>query len=173
MKRNLKTALILAFLAGLLFLFITTDYRQGEPSLRGSPEKNFALTLDGKPAHLADLRGHVVVLNFWATWCPPCVAEAPSLNQLQARIAPRGGVVLGVSVDDDQAAYEAFLKNYNIDYPTYRDSTKRIALDYGTSMYPETYIIDKRGRLDRKIVGQQDWTDSELTVYFDSLLDQK
>jgi cytochrome c biogenesis protein CcmG/thiol:disulfide interchange protein DsbE len=111
-----------------------------------------------------------VVLNFWATWCPPCVDEAPSLNQLQKRIAPMGGMVLGVSVDEDQATYDNFLKTYNISFPTYRDPSKQIAVNYGTTMYPETYIIDRRGRLDRKIVGPQDWSSPELTAYLDSVL---
>jgi cytochrome c biogenesis protein CcmG, thiol:disulfide interchange protein DsbE len=173
LKRKLNTALVLIFIAGLLYMFARADYRQGEPSLRGSPEKDFALTLDGKPARLSDLRGNVVLLNFWATWCPPCVDEAPSLNALQRRIAPLGGTVLGVSVDEDQAAYENFLKTYQLGFPTYRDASKRIALDYGTTMYPETYVIDRKGRLDRKIVGPQDWTSPELTAYLDSVLNAK
>src|ERR1700678_1387899 len=91
LKRKLNTGIVLAFIAGLLFLFARPDYRQGEPSLRGRPGKDFSLVLNGKPSHLSDLKGKVVLLNFWATWCPPCVDEAPSLNALQERIGPLGG----------------------------------------------------------------------------------
>lgn len=169
----MRTGLVLAFVAGLLFLFARPDYRHGEASLRGRPAADFSLTLNGKAARLSDLRGKVVVLNFWATWCPPCVEEAPSLNLLQAKIAPLGGTVLGVSVDDDQAAYEQFLKTHHIDFPTYRDTSKEIPLQYGTKMYPETYIIGRNGRLDRKIVGAQDWTSPEMNAYFTSVLKEK
>ncbi len=170
MKRKLKTGLVLAFIAGLLVLFARPDYRQGEPSIRGRTAKDFPLTLDGKPARLSDLRGKVVLLNFWATWCPPCVDEAPALIALQRRIAPQGGTILGVNLDDDQNAYESFLKTYGIDFPTYRDPSKHIALDYGTTMYPETYVIDRTGHLGRKIVGPQDWTSRAMLSYLDSVL---
>jgi len=173
LKRKLNTGLVLAFIAGLLFLFARPDYRQGEPSLRGTPAKDFAFTLDGKPAHLSDLRGKVVFLNFWATWCPPCVEETQSLNELQHRIAPMGGTVLGVSVDEDQQAYENFLNTYHITFPTYRDASKQIPLSYGTTMYPDTYVITRSGRLDRKIVGAQDWTSPDMTAYINSLLNEK
>ena len=172
LKRNLKTGLVLAFVAGLLVLFARPEYQQGEPSLRGRPEKDFALTLDGKPTRLSDLRGKVVVLNFWASWCPPCRDEAPALNQLQRRIAPSGGVVLGVNagVDDSRAGYEDFLKTYDIAFPTYLDLSKRIALSYGTTVYPETYVINRQGRIDRKIIGPQDWTSPTMMAYLDSVL---
>ena len=146
---------------------------KASPACAERPAKDFAFTLDGKPAHLSDLRGKVVFLNFWATWCPPCVEETPSLNQLQHRIAPLGGTVLGVSVDDDQHAYENFLNTYHIDFPTYRDASKQIPLSYGTTMYPETYIIDRSGRIDRKIIGAQDWTSPEMIAYVNSLLNEK
>jgi thiol-disulfide isomerase/thioredoxin len=175
LKRKLKTGLVLAFIAGLLVLFARPEYQQGEPSLRGSPEKDFALTLDGKPTRLSDLRGKVVVLNFWASWCPPCRDEAPALNQLQRRIASSGGLVLGVNagVDDSQAGYEDFLKTYNIDFPTYLDLSKRIALSYGTIVYPETYVINRKGRIDRKIIGPQDWTSPTMMAYLDSVLKEQ
>src|SRR5215472_17240566 len=96
------------------------SYRQGEPSLSGTPAKDFAFTLNGKTERLADMKGKVVLLNFWATWCAPCVEEAPALNQLQTEIAAKGGTILGVSVDDDAKAYDDFLKTYAIDFPTYR-----------------------------------------------------
>ncbi len=172
LKRNLKTGLVLAFVAGLLVLFARPQYQQGEPSLRGRPEKDFALTLNGKATHLSDLRGKVVLLNFWASWCPPCRDEAPALNQLQRRIAASGGVVLGVNagVDDSRAGYEDFLKTYNIDFPTYLDLSKQIALSYGTTVYPETYVINRKGRIDRKIIGPQDWTSPTMMAYLDSVL---
>ena len=167
------SGLVLAFIAGLLVLFAHPDYRQGEPSLRGSTPKDFSFPLDGKATRLSDLHGKVVLVNFWATWCPPCIDETPSLNELQRRIASRGGMVLGVSEDDDQQAYDEFLKTYQIRFPTFRDATKQIPEQYGTTMYPDTYVIGRNGKLDRKIVGPQDWTSSELTVYIDSLLDAK
>jgi cytochrome c biogenesis protein CcmG/thiol:disulfide interchange protein DsbE len=173
LKRKLNTGLALAFLAGLLFLFARPDYRQGEPSMHGQKEIDFALTLDGKPAHLSDFRGKVVLLNFWATWCPPCVDEAPSLNLLQQRIASRGGTVLGVSVDDDEDAYRRFLATYDLRFPNYRDVSKKIPLEYGTTMYPDTYVINRDGKIDRKIIGPQDWTSPEMTAYLDTLLNSK
>ncbi len=172
MKRKLNTGLVLAFIIGLIVLFIHPDYRQGEPSLRGRAAKNFPLTIDNRSTQLSDLRGKVVLLNFWASWCQPCVDEAPSLNALAQRIAPLGGVVLGVNagVDDTQSAYEDFVRANGVAFPTYFDSSKKIALDYGTAMYPETYVIDRKGRLDRKIVGPQDWTSPEMTAYLNSIL---
>jgi cytochrome c biogenesis protein CcmG/thiol:disulfide interchange protein DsbE len=176
LKRKLKTGLVLAFIAGLLALFAYPDYRQGEPSLHGRAAKDFQLTLDGKPVRLSqDLHGKVVVLNFWATWCEPCVEEAPSLNVLQEWMASNGGMVLGVNagINDSLDAYTTFLTKYGIVYPTYFDSSQRIAANYGTIMYPETYVIDRQGRIDRKIIGPQDWASPEMLAYFQTLLAEK
>ncbi|MFY9688416.1 MAG: TlpA disulfide reductase family protein [Candidatus Acidiferrales bacterium] len=173
MKRKLKTGAVLAFIAFLIFLFARPDYRQGEPSLRGRTAKDFQFTLNGKPMKLSDLRGQVVLVDFWASWCPPCVEEAPSLNALQERIAPLGGTVLGVSIDEDESEYETFLKTYQVSFPTFRDPSKKIETEYGTSMIPETYVIDRNGKIDRKIVGAQDWTSPTMMAYLDSLLNEK
>jgi cytochrome c biogenesis protein CcmG/thiol:disulfide interchange protein DsbE len=170
LKRNLKTGIVLAFIVALLYLFARPDYRQGEASLRGHAARDFVVTLDGKPAHLSDFRGKVVLLNFWASWCPPCVDEAPALNQLQQRLSAHGGTILGVSIDEDQSAYEDFLRTYNVDFPTFRDPSRHISLGYGTVMIPETYVIDRHGRVDRKIVGPQDWTSPTMFAYLDSVL---
>jgi len=80
--------------------------------------------------------------------------------------------VLGISVDEDSQAYEQFLRNQNIVFPTFRDPTKKISLQYGTSIYPETYIIDREGRIARKIIGPQNWDSPELITYLDTLLSQ-
>jgi peroxiredoxin len=161
-----------AIAAGILVLFAMPSYRQGEASIAGKPAMDFPLTLAGKSEHLSDLKGKVVVLNFWATWCPPCVAETPALNRLEKYIDSRGGMVLGVSVDEDGAAYEKFLKDQSVVFPTYRDATKKSASDYGTSIYPETYIIDRHGKIARKFVGEQQWDNVEMLAYFDALLGQ-
>ena len=157
---------------GLIALFASPQYRQGEASIAGKSAPQFAFDLNGKPVRLADLRGTVVVVNFWATWCPPCVEETPALNRLQQRIASRGGMVLGVSVDEDATAYARFLVQQGVIYPTYRDPSKKIAVDYGTSIYPETYIVDRSGHIARKIIGPQEWDSPELLAYLDSLLGQ-
>ncbi|HEY2351730.1 MAG TPA: TlpA disulfide reductase family protein [Candidatus Acidoferrum sp.] len=170
--RRIAAWTAVAIAAGILVLFAMPSYRQGEASIAGKPAMDFPITLAGKSEHLADLKGKVVVLNFWATWCPPCVEETPSLNRLQKYIDSRGGMVLGVSVDDDDAAYEKFLKDQAVIFPTYRDTTKKSAADYGTSMYPETYIIDRRGKIARKFVGPQQWDSPEMLAYFDAVLGQ-
>ena len=164
------TGIALAGAVGLVLLFASPSYRQGQPSLAGSRAPEFAFTLDGKPAKLADLRGRVVVLNFWATWCPPCVEEMPSLERLHRQMTARGVVVLGVSVDEDAAAYEKFLRERQITFPTYRDPSKKIAASYETFMYPETYIIGPDGRIARKIIGAQNWDGSEMMHYLLQLM---
>ncbi len=160
-------------LAALVIVFFAMPmYRQGEASIAGKTAQDFSLEISGKPGHLADLKGKVVVLNFWATWCPPCVEETPALNRLQKYIDSRGGMVLGVSVDEDPAAYQKFLKDQGVNFPTYRDPSRKSALDYGTSMYPETYIIDRRGKIARKVIGPQQWDSPDMRAYFDAILGQ-
>jgi len=161
-----------ALAAGILVLFAMPSYRQGEASIAGKSAQDFPLTLAGKSERLSDLKGKVVVLNFWATWCPPCVEETPSLNRLEKYIDSRGGMVLGVSIDEDGAAYEQFLRDHSVVFPTYRDATKKTASDYGTSIFPETYIIDRRGKIARKFVGEQQWDSAEMLAYFDAVLGQ-
>ena len=131
---------------------------------------DFTFVLNGHEQKLSDLRGRVVLLNFWATWCPPCVDEMPSLERLHRRLGSRGLVVLGVSVDADPNAFEAFLRTYSITFPNYLDSQRRISMLYGTFMYPETYVIDGEGRLVRKIIGPLEWDEPQVVASLESLL---
>jgi cytochrome c biogenesis protein CcmG, thiol:disulfide interchange protein DsbE len=168
---------VVAAALGVLLLFAMPSYRQGEASIAGKTAEDFPLEIAGKPAHLTDYKGKVVVLNFWATWCPPCVEETPALNHLQKYIESRDGLILGVAADEDAAAYEKFLRDQGVIFPTYRDpSTKEnhspIALEYGTSMYPETYVIDRHGKIARKFIGLQQWDSPDMLAYFDSILGQ-
>jgi len=171
-KNKILGTLGLIGAAAILLFFALPSYRQGEPSLFGRTAIDFPMEYEGRPAHLADLHGKVVVLNFWASWCPPCLEETESLNRLQQDIAAKGGVVLGVSVDDDDAAYKKFLVDNRVVFPTYRDTTKKIPEKYGTAMYPETYLIDRKGQLARKIVGPQDWQSPQIMGSIASLLQQ-
>ena len=153
----------------ILAVFVMPTYRQGEASIAGQRAEDFAIQLDGKPAHLSDLQGKVVVLNFWATWCPPCVDEMPSLVQMQQKMKSKGVEVLAVSVDADQGAYQKFLKDHNIDLLTVRDPDQKSNNLYGTFKFPETYIIDRRGILRRKFIGPLDWGQPEIVDYLSKL----
>jgi peroxiredoxin len=170
MRNKIFSGAVLVAVMLLLFVFASPSYRQGEAGIAGKVAPEFSFVLHGQPATLASLRGEIVVLNFWATWSPPCVEETPSLNYLQSKIGSQGGVVLGVSVDDDPAAYEQFLRDQHVVFPTFRDTSKSINLRYGTTVFPETYIIGRDGRILRKIIGPQDWDSEELSGYVRSLL---
>jgi len=135
----------------------------------GDSAPEFSVTADsGQTVSLPSFGGKVLVLNFWATWCPPCVQETPSLSQFAAEYAKKGVVVLGVSVDKDLKAYQAFLQKFRPAFLTTRDAV--IHEDYGTFMYPETYIIDAKGKVVKKIAEGADWNDPQLRQYIDSLL---
>jgi cytochrome c biogenesis protein CcmG, thiol:disulfide interchange protein DsbE len=171
LKHKILGPIALVFVAAVLYVFAAPSYRQGEPSLAGRKAKDFDMQITGA-SHLSDLHGKVVILDFWASWCPPCLEEADSLNRLQQDISQRGGVVVAISEDEDESAYNKFLRDNNIIFPTYRDPTKKIKESYGTVMIPETYLIDRQGRLVRKIVGAQDWQSPEIMRSIDVLLKQ-
>jgi thiol-disulfide isomerase/thioredoxin len=105
------------------------------------------------------------VLNFWATWCPPCIDEIPALNALQQKFPPDRVSVLAISIDTDAAAYQRFLKDYHILFTTARDPSSAIMHMYGTVKIPETYIINPEGYVARKIVSETDWTAPEMVQY--------
>src|SRR5579871_3126276 len=112
----------------------------------GDSAPDFSITADnGRTLTASQFGGKLLVLNFWATWCPPCVEETPSLSRMAAEMAPKGVVVLGISVDQDPAAYRKFLQKFRPEFLTVRDL--KIHEDYGTFMYPETYIIDAQGKV--------------------------
>jgi cytochrome c biogenesis protein CcmG, thiol:disulfide interchange protein DsbE len=161
---------VVAFIALVFVFFAQPMYRQGEPTVAGKTAEDFPTEIAGRPGHLRDLRGKVVVLNFWASWCPPCVEETPALNHLQKYIASRDALVLGVSQDEDPDAYEKFLKDQGISFPTFREPSRKVALEYGTPIIPDTYIIDRHGKFLRKFYGAQQWDSPEMLAYFDSIL---
>jgi thiol-disulfide isomerase/thioredoxin len=117
--------------------------------------------------HLASYRGRVVLLNFWATWCPPCVAEMPSLEQLHHDMPNL--VIIAVSIDQDPVAYRDFLIRHHIDLITVRDPSQSAPALFHTDMWPETYLIDRRGIIRSKFIGAQDWSDPTIRALIKSL----
>ena len=103
--------------------------------------------LDGGSAALSDWKGHVVVLNLWASWCPPCREEGPLLERTQQAIAPKGATVVGVTWNDSIPDAKAFAKKVGMTYPELRDVNGSFARAWGTKGLPETFIIDRKGKV--------------------------
>ena len=117
--------------------------------------------------HLANYRGKIVLLNLWWSQCPPCIQETPALEQLH-HVRP-DIAILAVSIDEDPGSYRRFLNRYHVDLDTVRDPDQSVAKLYGTDGWPETYIIDRKGVIRRKIVGDPDWSNPEIRNYLKSL----
>jgi thiol-disulfide isomerase/thioredoxin len=119
---------------------------------------------------LSDFRGKVVLVNFWATWCPPCREEMPSLQALQDKFGQDSLTILALSVDDSWEPINQFVKKYGYTIPFYADFDKKISARYGTFKYPETFLVDKKGRVAYKVVGPADWTSSTMLKFLNVLI---
>jgi cytochrome c biogenesis protein CcmG/thiol:disulfide interchange protein DsbE len=156
-------------IALILLVMLAGCYSGGRPPRIGSNAPDFTVQDADRTITLSQYRGQVVVLNFWATWCPPCVEETPSLVQMQQRLKDKGVVVLAVSTDADDSAYHRFLKVHNVDLLTVRDPRQASNALYGTVMFPETWIIDRKGVVRRKFVGAVDWNTPEVIEFLTRL----
>ena len=148
-------------------LFATSCDRGDHPARIGAHAPQFNVTDGSQTVDLSTLRGHVVILNFWATWCVPCIEEVPSLVALHHRL-PQVAVV-AISRDEDAGAYQQFLVANHVDFTTVREPSGKTPNLYGTVKIPETYVIDGRGILRRKFVSAQDWTSPEIIDYLGKL----
>jgi peroxiredoxin len=161
-KTNAVKATILAVIVGGTVYFALRQ-RQARPLAVGDSAPNFSVpALPSGSMDLKNYRGQIVVLNLWATWCPPCVEETPSLEQFAQKMRDHGVIVLGISVDEDQKALQDFIQNNHISYPIGRDPDRSLSARYGTVQFPETYILDRHGRLAEKVVGAIDWDDTRI-----------
>ena len=163
-----RTLLPTLILIGLLAALIGC-YSGSHPARIGSNAPDFTVQDSDHSVTLSQYRGQVVVLNFWATWCPPCIEETPSLVRMQNKMKDKGVVVLAVSIDADDAAYHKFLKDYSVSMVTVRDEAKKSSSLYGTFGWPETYVIDRNGVIRRKFIGAVDWGSPEITDYLTKL----
>jgi cytochrome c biogenesis protein CcmG/thiol:disulfide interchange protein DsbE len=152
-----------------LLLTLVGCYDNSRPTRIGSAAPDFVLQDGEHKVALHDFRGQVVVLNFWATWCPPCVEETPSMVQMADKVKSKGVTVIGVSVDVDKSAFDKFVKDNHMDYVLVRDPEQKSSALYGTTGWPETFIIDRQGVLRRKFVGPVNWDDPEIISYITNL----
>ncbi|MFQ5945074.1 MAG: TlpA family protein disulfide reductase [Anaerolineae bacterium] len=147
-RRRIGLTLILAAL-GLLFLLLLYALGTRVPgSLEGRPAPDFTLALfDGREISLSDLRGQVVVVNFWASWCSPCRKEAPLLEEAWRSYGDRGVVFLGVDYVDTESEARAYLRQFGITYPNGPDRGSLIGRAFGITGVPETFFIDPQGKV--------------------------
>jgi cytochrome c biogenesis protein CcmG, thiol:disulfide interchange protein DsbE len=144
-------------------------YSRSRPARIGSAAPDFTVQDSTRTVTLSQFKGQVVVLNFWATWCPPCIEEMPSLVEMQQKMKDKGVTVLAVSVDADQDAYRQFLRDHNVNLLSVRDPEQKANELYGTFKFPETYIIDRNGVVRRKFIGPVDWTEPDVMEYLGKL----
>jgi peroxiredoxin len=170
LNREAILAALMIVLSAVMIVRLVPYFREYNVEA-GDRAPSFNLTAeDGSGLRLEDYRGKFVLLNFWATYCVPCVDELPSLNGLYEELKDEGLVVLGVSVDTDDEGYKAFLRQHRVTFPVVRDPEWTVALQYGTSKIPETYLIDKEGVVRRKYVNSQEWQHPEIVNYLQSLM---
>jgi peroxiredoxin len=158
-------AMLCAFV-GVLYLSLHDNVVKA-----GDRAPEFTIKADnGQTVTAKDFGGKLLILNFWATWCAPCINEVPSLNQLQRALGPDGVVVFGVSEDKDAQAYKDFLAKFGVSFLTVRDPSQSIKQKYGTLQIPETYLINRDGKVVEKVVSDADWSSERMIEHVKSLL---
>lgn len=153
-------------LATALLLAAGCD-RGVQPAHLNQPAPTFKISDGTRTVNLADYRGQVVLLNFWASWCGPCIEELPSLLAMQHQMPQIK--VIAISIDEDDDSYRKFLVDHHVDLFTVRDANQQANALYGTFQYPETYVIDRNGLIQRKYIGARDWTSPEMVAYLAQL----
>jgi cytochrome c biogenesis protein CcmG, thiol:disulfide interchange protein DsbE len=137
----------------------------------GDTAPKFSLTTDsGKTITPTSFGGKLLVLNFWAAWCGPCVQEVPSLEAFHREFGSKGVVVLGVSMDTKPELYKRFIEQFDVSFETMRDPAWDIAASYGTFQLPETYIIDENGKVIQKVISSQNWMNATFVESIKKLL---
>jgi peroxiredoxin len=163
-----RGALALCLALGLL----ACGEREGPPIESGAPAPEFSLPrLGGGELALRALRGKVVLLNFWATWCAPCEQEMPAMQRLYARLAPRGFELVAISQDDGAAAVDRFRERLALAFPIALDPSHAVSRRYQSYRYPESFLVDREGVLVARYIGERDWDAPEYVGRIERLLD--
>jgi peroxiredoxin len=165
MPKSKADRILLSLLAVLFVAFGWTIHDTFEQRIVdvGDKAPDFAVTTEsGRKITHTDFGGKLLVLNFWATWCPPCIEEMPSLNAFAGQMRDDGVVVLGVSIDTNEQAYKRFVQSNRLAFQVARDPGADIPAEYGTFRWPETYVIDRSGKVVRKYIGPKNWMDPQI-----------
>lgn len=156
-----------------------TAQTSGTQQLKESPEEGFLAPdfslpdLGGKSVTLSDFRGKVVLLNFWATWCPPCRREIPSLKRLYQLRKDREFEIVAVSVDKTSSSQVAsFAANYQMSFPVLVNPRGDVGQRYWTRAIPSSFLVDKKGIIRWKVAGARDWDDAQTLAKIDQLLSE-
>jgi thiol-disulfide isomerase/thioredoxin len=168
----------IAVLLGLLCLGLSacssppSQESSSGPPVVGQAAPDFTLSdLGGKAFSLSALRGKVVIVNFWATWCPPCRAEMPSMEQLHRELGDEGLVLLAINIEKDgRQSVPKFLATSPHSFPVLLDEKEEIQKRYGVYKFPESFVIRKDGVIDDKVIGAIDWAHPQTVAYFRALL---
>ncbi|NIN67789.1 MAG: redoxin domain-containing protein [Anaerolineae bacterium] len=167
-----RSARLFVFVAAAAVVLGSLAYgvtSRGPGPLQEGPAPDFTLKLfDGSQLSLSELRGQVVVLNFWASWCPPCRDEAPILESAWQRYGEAGVTVIGVDYQDTEAPALRFIEEFGITYPNGPDPRSRIAKAYGVQGVPETFVITQEGEIAKVFIGSP--TEEQLTAVLEDLL---
>jgi len=164
-NRIAAIALALALTGGVVWLMSQPSV--APPIEAGRRAPTFALAdLSGGRHALEDLRGQVVLVNFWATWCKPCEDEMPAMERLYQQLRGQGFELLAVSVDDETAPVEEFSGRLGLSFPILHDAAKEVSRDYQSVRYPESFLIDRDGILVERYIGPREW---DAAAYVDRI----
>ncbi len=162
-------AVAIVAMAGALILF-----GEGGPApvRRGDPAPGFDLARLGSAESMAlsDLRGQVVLVNFWATWCKPCEDEMPAMQRLYDAMAPRGFELVAISVDDEPGLVDAFVRRMGLGFPVLLDPDQAISRAYQTMGYPESFLVDREGTIVERYIGPKPWDQPGYVARVERLL---
>lgn len=171
------TLLWLAPLLALVLILAYGWWTRPAPEIAPGPRVGESLAdftlpdMNGEPVQLAALRGKVVFINVWTTWCPPCIEEMPAIQRLYEQLHPKGLEVLAINMDAlGRQTVEPFLDKRRLTFPVLLDPESRTERLYQTAGIPESFIVDKAGLLVEKIVGPRDWAHPEIIALFERLL---
>jgi thiol-disulfide isomerase/thioredoxin len=167
---TLMKRIIFALLA--VTLAVANGCKKEDKAARPAAKADFTVRdLAGQEVKLAALKGKVVLVNFWATWCPPCREEIPSMMKLNQSMSGKQFQMLAISIDEGgKAAVESFFKKSGMTLPACLDTDGTVSRSYGTTGVPETFIVDKAGIIQKKIVGGMDWSSPDVIAYLEELL---
>lgn len=176
---QLLLTILFVFIACVFLIIFLREERDStvkttKPLQLGIEVPNFVFPdINGKEVSLADHKGKVVLLNVWATWCPPCRQEMPSMQRLYEKFKGESFEILAVSIDSaGREAVAPFMREMNLTFPALLDPRETIMSLYGITGVPESFIIDKDGILVKKIIGPINWASSEVFLFFKDLIHQ-